>query len=94
LRERTIQQDEQVGHEFDLRIRRAFYSESRNIGRREVVVDLAQEAGLDMGDFTRLFTSDAPRAAVLDEGRLAKEQYGVRGTPTLMLAAADWRTHS
>jgi hypothetical protein len=26
-----------------------------------------------------------PRAAVLEEGRLGRERYGVRGTPTLML---------
>lgn len=82
----AFQQDEKMGHEFDLRIRRAFFSESRNIGRREVMLELAREAGLDMGEFTRLFNSDAPRAAVLEEGRIGKEQYVVRGTPTLMMA--------
>ncbi len=82
----AFQQGEQVGHDFDLRIRRAFYAEGRNIGRREVMLDLAREAGLDMGHFTRLFNSPEPRAAVLAEGRLGKEQYKVHGTPTVMLS--------
>ncbi len=80
------QQGEQVGHDFDLRIRRAFYAEGRNIGKREVMLDLAREAGLDMGHFTRLFNSPEPRSEVLEEGRLGKERYNVRGTPTIMLS--------
>ncbi len=82
----AFQQSEQAGHDFDLRIRMAFYAEGRNIGRREVMVDLAREAGLDMDQFTRLFNSPTPRAAILEEGRLGKEQYRVRGTPTIMLS--------
>jgi predicted DsbA family dithiol-disulfide isomerase len=81
----AFQQGEEIGHEFDLRIRQAFFIEGRNIGRQEVMLDLAREAGLDMGDFNRLFKSDKARAAVLEEGRLGKERYNVRGTPTLML---------
>jgi len=48
----AFQMDEIAGHEFDLRIRQAFFAEGRNIGRREVMLDLAREAGLDMADFT------------------------------------------
>jgi predicted DsbA family dithiol-disulfide isomerase len=44
----AFQQGEVIGREFDLRIRRAFFSEGRNIGQREVMLDLAHEAGLDM----------------------------------------------
>ena len=82
----AFQQDELRGHDFDLRIRRAFFAEGRNIGKRSVILELAQEAGLDMDHFTRLFNSDEARAAVLEEGRLGKEVYNVRGTPTVMLA--------
>ena len=39
-----------------------------------------------MDHFTRLFNSDEARTAVLEEGRLGKEIYKVRGTPTVMLA--------
>ncbi len=48
----AFQQGEAIGREFDLRIRRAFFAEGRNIGQREVMMDLAREAGLDMDHFT------------------------------------------
>lgn len=79
----AAQQGEERGNDYDLRVRRTFFGESRNIGRRDVLLAIAQEAGLDMAAFTQAFESG--RAAVLEECRLGKEQYGVRGTPTLML---------
>lgn len=82
----AFQQGEGIGREFDLRIRRAFFAEGRNIGKREVMLDLAREAGLDMGHFTRCFDNGAARAAVLEEGRLGKESFDVHGTPTIMLS--------
>jgi predicted DsbA family dithiol-disulfide isomerase len=82
----TSQMGEAVGHDFDLRIRRAFFAEGRNIGRPEVMLDLAREAGLDLGVFRRLLDSGRARQAVLEEGRLGKEHFRVRGTPTLMTA--------
>jgi thioredoxin-related protein len=50
------------------------------------MLELANEAGLDMNHFTRLFNSGEAHTAVLEEGRLGKEIYKVRGTPTIMLA--------
>ena len=82
----AAQQGEAAGHDYDLRIRRAFFSESRNIGRREVLLEIAEEAGLDLSRFSQMFESGEPDRAVLEEGRLGKERYHVRGTPTLMLA--------
>lgn len=79
------QQDEQVGRDFDLRIRHAFFAEGRNIGKREVMFDLAREADLDMDHFTRYFNNGVARAAILAEGKLGREKFSVRGTPTLML---------
>ncbi len=82
----AFHQNEIRGHDFDLRIRRAFFAEGRNIGERTVILELAHEAGLDMDHFTRLFNSDEAHTAVLEEGRLGRESYSVRGTPTVMLA--------
>ena len=79
------QLDEAAARKLDLRIRRAFFAESQDLGRRDLYPALARELGLDMPAFTRLFESDQPRAAVLAEGRTGKEQFRVRGTPTLML---------
>lgn len=82
----AAQQGEAVGRDFDLRIRRAFFAEGRNIGRREVMLELAREAGLDTEHFERCFNHGEARRAVLEEGRLGKELYNVRGTPTIMLS--------
>ena len=81
----AFQQGEAIGRDFDLRIRRAFFAEGRNIGQREVMLDLAREAGLDMEQFSRYFNQGEARSAVLDEGRLGKQLFKVRGTPTIML---------
>ncbi|MEP7137514.1 MAG: DsbA family protein, partial [Chloroflexota bacterium] len=81
----AFQQGEAIGREFDLRIRRAFFAEGRNIGNREVMLELAHEASLDMDHFNRYFNNGEAHAAVLEEGRLGKEVYNVRGTPTIML---------
>jgi predicted DsbA family dithiol-disulfide isomerase len=71
--------------EYDRRVRRAFFAESRNIGKRETAIDIAREAGLDMPRFTRDFAGEEARAAVLAEARLGRERYRVEGTPTAML---------
>jgi predicted DsbA family dithiol-disulfide isomerase len=71
---------------FDLRVRRAFFAEGRNIGRREVLREIAVETGLDLPRFERDFAGDAARAAVVAEARLGRERFHVPGTPTLMLA--------
>ncbi|MCC6315748.1 MAG: DsbA family protein, partial [Thermomicrobiales bacterium] len=78
-------QGHDIGLDYDLRVRRAFFAESRNIGRRDVLEALAAEAGLDMDRFARDFASGEARPAIEEELRLGRERYNVRGTPTLML---------
>lgn len=82
----AFQQGESIGRDFSLRIRRAFFAEGRNIGKREVMLDIVREANLDMDHFTRFFNNGETRAAVLEEGKLGKEKFGVHGTPTIMLS--------
>ncbi|MCC6147143.1 MAG: DsbA family protein [Anaerolineaceae bacterium] len=89
----AFQQGETVGRDFDLRLRRAFFYEGRNIGQREIILELAREAGLDMDHFTHHFKGGEARAAVIEEGRLGKEIYKVRGTPTIMLANGERLHH-
>lgn len=71
---------------YDLRVRRAFFAESRNIGHRDVLREIAVETGLDLERFDRDVASGEARPAVVEEARLGREHYRVRGTPTLMLA--------
>lgn len=82
----AMQQNEDLAHLYDLRIRQAFFAESRNIGRRDVLLALAEEIGFTMPEFVRTFDSGVAWAAVLEERRVGQKQYRVRGTPTLMLA--------
>jgi predicted DsbA family dithiol-disulfide isomerase len=82
----AFRQGEDVGHDYDLRVRRAFFAEGRNIGRPQVLLEVAEEAGLDVRHFERAFKSSEAREAVLEECRSGKERYRVRGTPTMMLS--------
>lgn len=82
----AFQQGEAAGFDYDLRVRRAFFAESRNIGRSEVLLEIASEAGLDMPLFTRLFEGSVARTAVLEEFEAGRNRYKIRGTPVVMLA--------
>ena len=82
----AFKQGEEAGRDYDLRVRRAFFAEGRNIGRRQVLLEIAEEVGLDVWRFERTFKSGGAREAVLKECRSGKERYRVRGTPTMMLS--------
>lgn len=82
----AFRQGEEVGRDYDLRVRRAFFAESRNIGRRQVLLEISGEAGLDARHFERVLKSGEAREAVLKECHSGKERYRVRGTPTMMLS--------
>ncbi|HEX7546965.1 MAG TPA: DsbA family protein [Gemmatimonadaceae bacterium] len=82
----AFRQGHAVGMDYDLRVRRAFFGEGRNIGRPDVLLDIAREAALDMPRFQRDVASPEARAAVLEESRIGREEFRVRGTPTLTLA--------
>jgi predicted DsbA family dithiol-disulfide isomerase len=79
-------QGEQALADYDLRVRRAFFAQGRNIGSWAVLREIAEEAGLDRQRFDQDVAGGEARAAVMEEARLGRERYRVRGTPTLMLA--------
>ena len=89
----AAQQSPSAFLDLDLRIRRAFFAEGRNIGRREVLLELAQAAGLDVDQIAAELDSGIPREAILADARLGQELYRVRGTPTLMLADGSKLRH-
>lgn len=64
---------------------RAFWREGRDIGRPEVLVQIAAEAGLDGALIARLLASEADRDAVLSRDAHARER-GVRAVPSFILA--------
>ncbi len=78
-------EDEALAHELDMRVRRAFFAESQNIGKEEVLLELVRDVGGDPAHVARAFSDPVVRAAVEEEFQLGRTRYGVRGTPTLML---------
>ena len=82
----AARQGEQALVDYDLRVRHAFFVEGRNIGRWDVLREIAAEAGLDRQRYDQDVACGEARAAVVEEARLGRERYRVRGTPTLMLA--------
>jgi predicted DsbA family dithiol-disulfide isomerase len=81
----AAQQGEAAFLNYDLRLRRAFFAESRDIGRPEVLLEIAREAELDVDRLSRELERGEARSAVLADARLGQERYRVRGTPTIML---------
>jgi predicted DsbA family dithiol-disulfide isomerase len=81
----AARQDDAPFFEYDLRIRRAFFAESGDIGRPEVLLEIAQETGLDVDRLRRDLERGDAGLAILEDAHLGQERYRVRGTPTLML---------
>jgi predicted DsbA family dithiol-disulfide isomerase len=82
----AARQGEEALATYDLRVRQAFFSEGRNIGKWDVLREIAAETGLDRQRFDQDLAAGQARSAVVEEARLGRERYRVRGTPTLMLA--------
>ncbi len=81
----AARQGEGAALAFDLAVRRAFFAGGRNIGRTDVLLDIAREVGLDVPAMTRDLNSGEARAHVEAEAREGREALHVRGTPTVML---------
>lgn len=78
-------EDEHLARTLDMRVRKAFFAESRNIGKPEVLLDLVRELGGDTAHVAGALEGDAVRKEVAQEFELGRTRYGVHGTPTLML---------
>lgn len=78
------QQGYAVGLDYDLRVRRAFFAEGRNIGRRGELLDIARETGLDVRGLRARWDSGQARAAVLAEAENGRARFGTYQTPMLM----------
>lgn len=68
---------------FDL-VQRSLLSEAKNIEDRELLIELAKEAGLDIYQFIMDFDSDKILKSIEEDIELAKE-WGVYSVPTIMI---------
>ena len=64
---------------------RAYFQESRDIGDRDVLADIADSAGLDAAALRRLLEGDADAEAIAARDAHARER-GVTGVPTHIIA--------
>lgn len=67
------------------RLFKAYFEESRDIGNRDVLLDIAGEVGLDRAMTERLFDTGADGDDILTRDQHARER-GVTGVPTFVVA--------
>jgi predicted DsbA family dithiol-disulfide isomerase len=66
-------------------IRVAFFRDSRCVSLRHVLLDLAEDVGLDVDRFTADFDGGIAKRQVIDEAREGWERRKLPGSPTLVL---------
>lgn len=67
-----------------LRIRRAFFTEARDVSDLDVLLELAADEGIDVHSIRQSLKDGSAIAALSSDLRMAAEQ-GVRGSPTWVL---------
>ena len=65
------------------RLHRAFYAENRDVTDTDMVIELAEDEGLERDLFADVFQSDAARNATEADFHIA-HRLGIRGFPTLL----------
>ncbi len=74
-----------LADDLDWAIRKAFFAESRCISLRHVLLELAQQVGLDMERFADDFDRGVTKYQVLQEAQEGWERLRVEGSPTFVL---------
>jgi len=77
--------DQGKGDEYNDAVFRAFFQQSRDIGRIDVLVDIAKEVGLGPEQFRAALEQGTCRDRVQQLLRTAYEQVGVTAVPTMII---------
>lgn len=64
---------------------RAFFEDGRDIGRIDVLVDIAREVGVDADGLRRALDDGTHAEAVIEDRKLA-EEIGIHGVPAMLVA--------
>lgn len=89
----AARQSEDLAHELDWLLRKAFFAESRCISMFHVIFELADEAGLDMQRFEQDFLSGETRREAYEDARTGWEVLKVEGSPTFVLPSGEQRSY-
>ena len=76
-----------AGEAFEDRIFRAYFTEGLNIGKRDVLLDLAGQIGLDRAALVEALDS-GKYAMRITNNAMAASQKGIGGVPTFLIG--DW----
>lgn len=76
-----------VAEAFEDRVFRAYFSEGRNIGKRDVLLDLGAEVGLDPAALGEALDSGKYAMRIKNHAQAAG-QLGISGVPTFLIG--DW----
>ena len=87
--EAAKQQGEDAFLNFHYGMLEARHVEDKNIGRREVVIEVAQNAGLDVDAFTKAFDDRSLMANIGEDYEAARNLHGVFGTPTFVFPGGE-----
>jgi predicted DsbA family dithiol-disulfide isomerase len=83
----------EASERLDLALRRAFFGESRCVTMLHVILDVAGQAGLDVGALRVALEAGAARSAVHDQHRAAEADDVVKGSPHLF-ASGGMHAHN
>ncbi len=75
---------EELMHEMNDRILRAYYSEGKHIGEHSTLVELATDVGINPDSAKKILSSDAFTADVRKDEQIAS-QYGIRSIPFFLI---------
>lgn len=85
--EAAAMQDGAAGRRYLRRLREAVATERRNVARREVLVNLAEEVGLDVDAFVEALDDGSAREAFREDRAFAR-RHGATRFPSFRVAAA------
>lgn len=87
----AMAQDHGLDHPYSMRVLKAFFQEDRDIGDRDVLLQIAAEVGLDPGKARQALDSGAYAERHREAQRHAREDMGITSVPTIVVGQRVFR---
>lgn len=86
-----LAQDKGLGHEYSMRVFQAFFQQDRDIGDFEVLVDIAQDVGLNEDEARQALENDTYAERHQEALRHANEEMAITSVPTIVVGKQIFR---
>lgn len=86
-----LAQDRGLDHRYSMRVLRAFFQEDRDIGSPEVLIELAEDAGMDPGEARQAMESTAYAERHREALRHARDDMAITSVPTIVVGKQVFR---